>query len=350
MKNKKIISIILVLALVLTLVPVFNITVYAQISGTEIVPISEIEIVPISETATYSNLYASVQGETNAAAAYRAFADQAAVEGYMAVSRLFVATADAEAKHADDEWAILQRMGATQRPVAAVPTVGTTRANLLAAFGGETYEYTVMYPAFLAAAQAEGNADAARIFRLAMRAEEVHAGNFVDVLVNLENASYIDATYGVVYRCVVCGEVVTVLPTRCPICGASGDTFVIYSADEKITLTGLNWNNGNGNGNGGGINQFSVNGVTLKSNKNYVTPANFDVTIAKTSLGKNDNTEIYTVTDITVTSNDGTFVKVYDIKVALYQNGTWKGYSGSITVDNPGGNNKNQQTDLTRIF
>ena len=180
------------------------------------------------ENATYNNLYAAVQGETNAAAHYRAFALKAEVDGYPVIALLFNATADAEAKHADDEWAILQSMGATVRPVAEAVTVGTTAENLQAAFDGETYEYTVMYPDFVAAAQAEGMSDARRIFNFAMRAEEVHAGNFADVLANLSDAAYINSKYGVVYRCVTCGEVVTSRPNRCPICGANGDTFVMY--------------------------------------------------------------------------------------------------------------------------
>lgn len=134
------------------------------------------------------------------------------------------------------------------------------------------------------------------------------------------------------------------------------DNFTITSTEnedteevEKITLTGLSWNNGNGNGNGGGINSFTINGITLKNNKNFVTPANFDVMVTKTP-DKNDKTAIYTVTERTVTNNNGKYVKVYDIKVALYNDGFWKGYGGTITVDNPGGNNMNQQVDLERIF
>jgi len=190
---------------------------------------------PLSEGqafTTYDALYASVQGETNAAAAYRAFAGAAWQDGFAAIARLFFATADAEAKHADDEWAILQSMGATVRPVAETPVLGATLENLLAAFAGETYEYTVMYPKFLAKAQAEGNTDAARIFNLAMKAEEVHAGNFADVrtLLLASDIGAINTKYGVVYRCPICGEVVTERPaSRCPICGALGDTFAIYN-------------------------------------------------------------------------------------------------------------------------
>lgn len=184
------------------------------------------------DNQTYFNLYAAVQGETNAAAEYRAFAEKADAEGYPTVARLFLATADAESKHAEDEWAVLRGLGATLRPVAETPTVGTTAQNLQTALDGETYEYTVMYPEFLATAQEEGMADAARIFELALKAEQVHAGNYDNVLKNLGNVNYINKEYKVVYRCPVCGEVVSTRPNkpnRCPICGERGQNFVIYN-------------------------------------------------------------------------------------------------------------------------
>ena len=124
-------------------------------------------------------------------------------------------------------------------------------------------------------------------------------------------------------------------------CGNGGDEDITV---ETITLSALNWNNGNG----AGINSFDVNGVTLKHNKNYTLPANFDAIIAKTP-DKNDNTAIFTVTERTVTNN-GKYEKVYDVRVALYEDGQWKVYGGTITVDNPGGNNKNQKIELERIL
>ncbi|MCL2121846.1 MAG: stalk domain-containing protein [Clostridiales bacterium] len=185
------------------------------------------------DSETYANLYESVQGETNANAAYLAFAEQARNDGFLVVARLFQATADAEAKHAEDEWAILQTLGATQRPVASKPVVGSTEENLQAAFNGETYEYEVMYPGFVATAEAEGmnagDTNARRIFNLARQAEEIHAGNYLDVFTNLANTDYIDSKYGVIYRCPVCGEVVIERPGRCPICNADGANFIEYS-------------------------------------------------------------------------------------------------------------------------
>ena len=120
---------------------------------------------------------------------------------------------------------------------------------------------------------------------------------------------------------------------------------------EKITITAINWNNGQTNNkdgaNGGGINQLTVKNIILKNNKNYVTPTNFEATITKTP-SKNDNTAIYTVVERTVTNN-GAYTKVYDTKIALFENNVWKVYSGSIPLNNPGGNDKNLKIDLTRI-
>ncbi|MCL2135685.1 MAG: hypothetical protein FWH37_09125 [Candidatus Bathyarchaeota archaeon] len=125
--------------------------------------------------------------------------------------------------------------------------------------------------------------------------------------------------------------------------------FIEIPEPETITITSINWNNGNGNGNDGGINQLTVDGVTLKSNKNYVEPTNFDTAIEKTILDINCITAIYTVTEKTVNNDNGIYEKVYGVKVALFEDGTWKVYEGQITVDNHGGNNKTQQAELLKI-
>ena len=172
--------------------------------------------------STYANLFMSVKGETTAAAKYLDFAEKALAEGHIVIAQLFKATADAEQKHADDEWAILVNMDPTltseDKPAASEYEVGTTEENLLAAFNGETYEYTTMYPAFRAVASLENETAAAGIFRLAMRAEETHARNYKDVLDHLSDKAYINSTYASIYRCKTCGEIETTLPTNCPIC------------------------------------------------------------------------------------------------------------------------------------
>jgi len=181
---------------------------------------------------TYANLYAALQGELTAYTAYKTFTEQAKLEGYYSIALLFQATAEAEFYHANDLWAVLLSMGATEFPEADKPKVGSTYENLLAAFDGEFYEYNVMYPGFLAKAQADGLTDAARIFNFAMKAEQVHADNFKNVLYNMSDPSFLDS-YNILYRCPVCGEVVNVLPYRCPICGTSGSEFVVYESDSR---------------------------------------------------------------------------------------------------------------------
>ncbi|MDR2017945.1 MAG: hypothetical protein LBQ00_03575 [Syntrophobacterales bacterium] len=116
---------------------------------------------------------------------------------------------------------------------------------------------------------------------------------------------------------------------------------------EKLEMTDLNWNNGNTSNkdgaNGAGINSFSLDGIQFKNNKNYVTPENFEAAIAQ-ATGSN----IFTVLERTVEQN-GEYVKVYDVKVGLYTAGTLKVYGGTITVNNPGGNDKNQKIELVRV-
>jgi hypothetical protein len=143
-------------------------------------------------------------------------------------------------------------------------------------------------------------------------------------------------------------------PALIPVTIADGSVIKVYyvkeTTDGTITLTGLNWNNGNGNGNGGGINQFSVNGVTLKNNKNYMTSASFD-TAVKQAPAKNAETAIYSVDERSVQNSFGAYEKVYYVRVALFDSatGVWKIYAGTVSVNNPGGNDKDQQVVLTRI-
>jgi hypothetical protein len=109
-----------------------------------------------------------------------------------------------------------------------------------------------MYPDFLAAAQAEVQEAAARIFRFAMRAEEVHAGNYKDIYDNFDNMGYVNAKYAVVYRCIRCGEVVTELPVNCPICGLAGSSFVRYGSGGTVNpATGTS--DGASGGGGGAV-------------------------------------------------------------------------------------------------
>jgi len=191
---------------------------------------------------TYDDLLAAMQGEINAVANFTAFAAKAQAAGYPMIARLFQATADAKAKHAQDIWAMLQSMGATdaEKPVVSItPTAGTTAQNLQMAVDGTTYEYTTMYPGFKTTAQNGGLTDAANLFNMIGQAEQNHQANFSDALAHLGDLTYLDTNYSTLYRCPTCGEVVKVCPATCPICGTSGSAFILYSATYTISASTL---------------------------------------------------------------------------------------------------------------
>ena len=154
---------------------------------------------------TNENLATAFAGESQANRKYLAFAKQAEKEGFGQVAKLFRAAADAETIHAHYH---LGNMGG----------VGDTLKNLEEAVGGETYEFTSMYPPMLAQAQAE-NHRSKIAFNYALEAEKVHARLFKQALEALKSGK--DLSKMDVYLCPVCGDVeFGEPPDKCPICGA----------------------------------------------------------------------------------------------------------------------------------
>lgn len=97
--------------------------------------------------------------------------------------------------------------------------VGTTEENLKAAIAGETHEFTEMYPAMIKEAEAEGCKNAVRIFNLANEAEKVHAKLYTEALADIDGKD----DY---YLCPVCGYVHRgKTEDACPICGAKAAVF-----------------------------------------------------------------------------------------------------------------------------
>ncbi len=154
---------------------------------------------------TNENLSTAFAGESQANRKYLAFARQAEKEGLPQIAKLFRAAADAETIHAHYH---LGNMGG----------VGNTLKNLEEAVGGETYEFTSMYPPMLAQAQAE-NHKSKIAFNYALEAEKVHARLFTQALEAMKAGQ--DLSKMDVYLCPVCGDVeFGEAPDKCPICGA----------------------------------------------------------------------------------------------------------------------------------
>src|SRR3972149_2490875 len=94
--------------------------------------------------SSMDNLKNAFAGESQANRKYLAFAKKAEDEGFKQAAKLFRAAAEAETVHAH---AHLRVMGG----------VRSTKENVQAAIGGETHEFTKMYPQMIDEAKKEGN-------------------------------------------------------------------------------------------------------------------------------------------------------------------------------------------------
>jgi len=121
------------------------------------------------------------------------------------VGKLFRAASEAEAIHA-------------KRLLFIRNAVGSTEENLKGAIEGETFEFTKMYPEFVAQAKEERKNEAAIVFTHAMKAEEVHASLYLQALEAVREGKDLDVEK--IFLCPVCGNVeLGAAPEKCPICG-----------------------------------------------------------------------------------------------------------------------------------
>jgi len=148
-------------------------------------------------------------GESQANRKYLAFARAADEEGYPQAARLFRAAAEAETVHAHNH-------------LKALKGIHSTKENLEEAIGGETHEFTTMYPEMIEAAKAEGHKEALQSFNYANAVEKVHADLYQTALDGIDGETE-EYSY---YVCPVCGYTSEVdAPSNCPICGTPGLQF-----------------------------------------------------------------------------------------------------------------------------
>ncbi len=147
-----------------------------------------------------------------------------AFAGESQANRKYLAFAQAAEKEGYAQIARLFRAAADAETIHAhahlrnMGGVGTTLENLKSAVAGETYEYTEMYPPMVEQAKAEGHR-AKTMLGFANEAEKVHARLFAEALAALQSGK--DLSRMDVYLCPVCGDVeFGEPPDKCPICGA----------------------------------------------------------------------------------------------------------------------------------
>ena len=104
---------------------------------------------------------------------YTYFASAAKKEGYEQIAAIFLETAEQEKEHAKLHLKLLEG-------------IGDTKANLIAAAGGENHEWTSMYPGMAATAREEGFDDIARLFDGLAKIEKEHEARYKKLLANFE--------------------------------------------------------------------------------------------------------------------------------------------------------------------
>jgi rubrerythrin len=107
----------------------------------------------------------------------------------------------------------------------AMKAIKSTKENMQAAIAGEDEEWEKMYPEMIETAKAEGNKAAETSFHYANEVEKIHSRLYKSLLGDLE-ASASKETFPY-YVCPYCGNTVeSVAPGVCPVCGAEGSLFM----------------------------------------------------------------------------------------------------------------------------
>jgi rubrerythrin len=169
---------------------------------------------------TEKNLLIAFAGESQARNRYTFFAARAKEEGYQAISKIFIETADQEKEHAERLFKFLE--GGDLEISYSYPAgkIGGTLENLKAAAFGEHEENTEMYPKFAQIAAQEGFESIASILRHIGYAERYHESRYRALIEAIETGTLFKQDKVVMWRCTNCGNwhIGKTAPSVCPAC------------------------------------------------------------------------------------------------------------------------------------
>lgn len=177
---------------------------------------------------TQDNLRSAFGGESQAHMRYSIWADVAKKEGFPNVERLFKCTSDAETIHANLHFDALKDVHG-DFPVLSMAGfgIGNTSENLEKAIGGEVFEYTEMYPAYIEVAKMQGEDEAVDAMEYAVEAEKIHAARYEEAKKAVDAGNDLDVDD--ILLCPVCGYITFDASEEvCPICGTKSKAFKAY--------------------------------------------------------------------------------------------------------------------------
>lgn len=167
-------------------------------------------------------------GESQARNRYSIYAKVAGDEGFEQIADIIRETSEQERIHAKRLFLVLQDIKKKKNDKSEIkvdgvemPTAfGTTADNLKAAMEGELYESGTMYPEFLKIAEAEGEKDAAALFRALVKAETHHKERYSKLLEQVKAGTVLKKEKKVKWVCRECGyeHEGNTPPEKCPLC------------------------------------------------------------------------------------------------------------------------------------
>lgn len=177
---------------------------------------------------TQDNLRSAFGGESQAHMRYRIWGDVAKKEGFPNVKRLFDCTSAAEEVHARLHFKALRDVNGDFAVTSMAGFgIGTTSENLQGGINGEQFEYTQMYPAYIAVAEMQEEDEAVHAMRYAVEAEKVHAQRYQEAKEAVDQGKDLDAED--ILLCPVCGFITFDKDLEaCPICGTKAKAFIAY--------------------------------------------------------------------------------------------------------------------------
>ena len=175
----------------------------------------------VKGTITEKNLLKAFAGESQARNRYTYFAEKAADEGFIQISRIFQETADQEREHAERFFSFLEGGDVEVQAFYPAGKIGTTEENLAAAATGERMEWTEIYKGFAETAQNEGFSQIAAVFNAVGVAERQHEKRYNRLRQNVVNGEVFKKSNKVMWACMNCGYIYEgeEPPKKCPACG-----------------------------------------------------------------------------------------------------------------------------------
>jgi len=104
----------------------------------------------------------------------------------------------------------------------ALKAIKSTKENIQTALAGENHEWQQMYPEMIEAAKAEGTKEAEMSFHYANEVEKIHSKLYQKLLASLGSSEAYPY-----YVCPYCGNTMEgEAPAVCQVCGAKGELFL----------------------------------------------------------------------------------------------------------------------------